>query len=121
MSNNDNLWFELGELPPVGTIVEFCNKTKSNERICIDDWLEGDRLEVIAIRSVHHCELPIVFNTRDHTASAIITKNIRPIKSDREKAIDELVILMNDNTNMCFTEIAEKLYDAGYKKERRND
>lgn len=113
---SDNSWFEEGELPPVGSIVEFCNKKKEKERICIDDWKNGDKLEVLAIRKVGLSDLPIVFNLRDNTASAVIMEMIRPIKTERELAIEAMHLIANQNGSCANICAMEKLYDAGYRK-----
>lgn len=118
---SDNSWYEKGEPPPVGSVVEFCNKKEEKERICIDDWKNGDQLEVLAVRKVGMDDLPIVFNIRDKTASAVIMAMIKPIKTERELSVEEIksIIVHQGWLSADGTvsgEIANKIYDSGYRK-----
>ena len=106
---------EKNELPAVGDIVEYCNKKEGLERICVDDWKNGDHLECLAIRKVGMDEVPVFFNLRDMTASCLISGFYRPLKTEKEKFVERLVLIMNDNTNATFTEISGILYDKGLR------
>ena len=39
----------------------------------------------------------------------------RPLKTEKEKFVERLVLIMNDNTNATFTEISGILYDKGLR------
>lgn len=116
----DNSWYEKGELPPVGMIVSYYNSDENPdpEGTCTDDWKNGDNLEVLAFRKVNGSILPIVFNIRDETASCLIIQYIRPIKSDREKAIEEMKEIVNSVKADVLTQdlFLGAIYDAGYRK-----
>jgi hypothetical protein len=43
-----------------------------------------------------------------------VTK-LRPLKTEKERFVERLVLIMNDNTNATFTEISGVLYDKGLR------
>jgi hypothetical protein len=96
-------------LPPVGVVCEFV----IGERIRSDahrHWEDGDKLEVLA----HRNGCAIVYNKTAGAAAVVNTNCTRPIKSEREKAIKAMRLIVD--------EYAEKnnalgaLFDAGYRK-----
>lgn len=112
----ENLWDGKNDLPAVGEVVEFYHEEHDRkEGICVDAWKNGDKLECLAIRKVGMDNLPVFFNMRDQTASCLIRMRYRPIKSEREKAIEEMASLMGRSENTYWSS-AEALYDAGYRK-----
>jgi hypothetical protein len=42
-------------------------------------------------------------------------KCFRPLKTEKERFVERLVLIMNDNTNATFTEISGVLYDKGLR------
>ena len=107
MSNNE--WFECGELPPVGTECEIkmpriwkkCKIMGSAEEYGIPVVLVQVGKRAFLTSGTHH--------------------SFRPIKSEREKAIDEIksIIVSQGWLSADGTvsgEIAAKIYDAGFRK-----
>lgn len=103
----DNGWFERGELPSAGTECEFCNSD--------DEWTDW-----------HHC----VFVGKDAHGVGVISiigddagmlyrsanpKNFRPIRTDREK----LTSLINGGmlTLVKPEDIADAIIAAGFKRD----
>lgn len=97
-----NEWFEKGELPPVGEKCEFRmgNFWKPCE-IKGEAFDYGQRLVLVQIG--------------DAAKTIGNTELLRPIKSEREKAIDDMASIMGRGSNTYWAS-AEALYDAGYRK-----
>jgi hypothetical protein len=98
--------------PPIGTLCRYDRGFYQESRIVIDQWRDGDPLEVLAYREVEGRLLPVVYNTRHGSASCIVLSCLRPMKTEREKQIDaiEALICFAESTT---TSAAERLYDAG--------
>lgn len=113
-----NEWDGKG-LPPIGCFVEFCNKPSSKEDICIDEWMEGDKLEVISHKSTATQAVAIVWNERDHTSSGVVEGHMRPLKSqadiEREEAIEKIATIYNGADTAFQYECFGELYDKGYR------
>ncbi len=105
----DNKWFERGELPPVGEVCE----------AYIDyhpQWIET---EIVAHKdgfAIGWCKSVMkgCYGDKAH--------EFRPLRTERDKAIDEMVCEFIDHYGdpkggERYLGIAEKLYDAGYRKE----
>ena len=101
----DNSWYERGEFPPVGTICEMIDDKNT--------WLE---CEIIYHRNgacigwISSRKAP--FYTYDKS-------EFRPLRTEREKAIDEMIsvtlaVINQDTQRQMFG----MLYDAGYRKEQ---
>ena len=96
-----NEWFELGELPPVGTVCEY------------DSQLDWEICKVIAINGK-----AIAF-TCDGDKDRIFVTNaektdFRPLKTEREKAIEAAIQAMQPNSLTGTMALwFGKLYDAG--------
>ena len=99
----DNSWHERGELPPVGCECE----------VFVSDENKWMHFEVIAIRDGHvlgWCrEGSCGFQSNDKS-------EFRPLRTEREKAIDEMANLIAKSVFGSAKCQAEKLYDAGYRK-----
>ena len=95
----DNSWHERGELPPVGCECEVFDG---------DDWLKS----FIVGRSRSG---DVVVQTRNGYFEASHAK-FRPLRTEREKAIDEMADLIAKSVFGSAKCQAEKLYDAGYRK-----
>ena len=101
--SQDNSWYERSELPPVGCE---CEAFDSNE----NKWM---RVEVIAIREGYvmmWCrECLCGFQSDDKSI-------FRPLRTEREKAIDEMVSVIKWSAFHDPEFTASILYDAGYRK-----
>ena len=99
----NTLWYEREELPPIGVPVEL--------------WLGGTfayNCEFIAMRGNTY----VLWNLdadRPDTAD-YMNSDLRPIRTEREKAIDEMTNLIAKSVFGSAKCQAEKLYDAGYRK-----
>ena len=106
----DNSWHERGELPPIGCECEIKHKC----------WSEFQRVTVAAITKEYAIvEDDSVVAREQHYNLRDVT--FRPLRTDREKAIDALIeiicangFLAKDGTEA--RDIAERLYDAGMLK-----
>ena len=101
----DNSWCKCGACPPIGVLVEL--------------WFGGSfayNCEFICMRGRNY----IVWNLdADRPDCAdIMNSEFRPIRTEREKAIDDMKSLCAYPGSWCstFKEFAESLYDAGYRK-----
>ena len=104
----DSSWHERGELPPVGCE---CEVFTSDDK----KWM---RFEVIAIRDGHvlgWCsENSCGYQSNEKS-------EFRPLRTEREKAIDEMVSVILDYDGYMMTSataelVARQLYDSGYHK-----
>jgi len=108
-------------LPPVGTV---CGHVVSGDKdYPFIEWASGDKLEVIAHREVYGAMLPIVFNLRHNTATAILPHLLKPIRTPEQIAADEreaaILVLIKDAGKDVATasfEQARRIYDAGWRK-----
>ena len=103
----DSSWHERGELPPVGCECEIKHKY----------WVEFQRVSVLAITSEYVIISGHPTPAREqHYHLRDIT--FRPLRTEREKAIDEMKSLCAYPGSWCSTykSFAEALYDAGYRK-----
>ena len=99
----DSSWHERGELPPVGVPVEL--------------WFGGVfvyNCEFIAIRGNTY----VVWDLDDDKPDCPDRMNsqFRPIRTEREKAIDEMVSIIKGSAFQDPEFTASILYDAGYRK-----
>ena len=105
----DNSWHERGELPPVGVPVEL--------------WCGGSfayNCEFITRRGRHYVMWNLDADRPD--AADYMNSEFRPLRTERDKAIDEMVCEFIDHHGdpkggERYLGIAAKLYDAGYRKE----
>jgi len=112
----DNGWFERGELPPVGVECEYTLGTGAPWYQCEIKYVirdDGVVMKRIPCGSEQYCGLH-----HKHPVS------FRPIRTERDKAIDEMVCEFIDHYGdpkgaeryIC---IATKLYDSGYRREQK--
>ena len=102
-SVSDNSWGKHEELPPIGVPVEL--------------WFGGTfayRCEFITMRGNAY----VVWNLDDDKPDCAdyMNSQFRPIRTEREKAIDEMTNLIAKSVFGSAKCQAEKLYDAGYRK-----
>ena len=104
----DNSWHERGELPPVGVPVEL--------------WWGGSfayNCEFITRRGHQYVMWNLDADRPD--ASDYMNSEFRPLRTEREKAIDEIVnaLIGGDDRSAiqsAAVHTAELIYDAGYRK-----
>ena len=99
----DNSWHERGELPPVGVPVEL--------------WFGGSfafNCEFITRRRHHYVMWNLDADRPD--AADYMNSEFRPLRTEREKAIEEMANLIAKSVFGSAKCQAEKLYDAGYRK-----
>lgn len=125
----DNGWFDRGELPPVGVECEFirCGCVSWHEML-----KTGSLVKVLA----HYSPCDDGFNVavfsfdistdgvRGSDVSQATSLCFHPILTDREKAIDEMVCEFIDHYGdpkgaERYIGIATKLYEIGYRKETK--
>lgn len=104
----DNGWFDRGELPPVGTACEHVG-------------LLTGKIERAVVVAVHHFTGEAIWSHRENGGPLFygMRGRFRPIHTDRDKALEEM---MKDSGALpCETteSIMLNLYDAGYRKETK--
>ena len=96
-------WHERGELPPVGCECE----------VFVSDANKWMHFEVIAIRDGHvlgWCRESLWgFQSDDKS-------EFRPLRTEREKAIEEMINAIDHIKEGNFETFIGALYDAGYRK-----
>ena len=104
----DSSWHERGEFPPAGCECEVFVNVENK-------WMH---FEVIAIRDGH-----ILGWCRESSCGFQSNKKseFRPLRTEREKAIDEIAALVRDGlvSHEMAKELAVKVYDAGLKVVKR--
>ena len=101
-------------LPPVGTVCEFALCSREGLYEFMDEWRDGDRLEVIDLRFGESAPVAVVWNPRTYQATALISRHLRPLKSDKERAVEAAM----DSVWRAHGKKADKfdlavIYDAG--------
>ena len=106
---DDNSWNKYGELPPCGVPVEL--------------WVGGSfayNCEFITRRSNHYVMWNLDADRPD--AADYMNSEFRPLRTEREKAIDEMVSILKAKFDrpgvdgIAVSSIVNELYDAGYRK-----
>jgi hypothetical protein len=99
----DNSWYENGELPPVGAICEY--KLGNFWKHC---EVKGDAFDyghrIVLVQIGEGCK-----------ATGEV-KYFRPTKSDREKAIEDMLKIAYTPEVISNRSIMGAIYDAGYRK-----
>ena len=96
-------WHERGELPPVG-----CECSA----MCYGDWVT---VEVLRHR-VNNIGMHVAAVMNCASFNVFWATDFRPLRTEREKAIDEMANLIARSVFGSAKCQAEKLYDAGYRK-----
>ena len=113
-------WHKNGELPPVGEVCLWIGRKENGDYRA--DLRTGDRVEVIAHykpRSDGPMVAVFAYESREsigRQTDQSIAKCFSPLRTEREKAIDEMVDCLSSRWANC-EEIAEHLYESGYRKE----
>lgn len=94
-------------LPPVGAECEY-KLTNVNYRT---DFSRGKVL-AYGVQKVfmEHC------SSKNEFIQSIVNIEFRPIRTERDKAIEEMLDLINAGTQLSLVDAIEQLYDAGYRK-----
>ena len=100
---DDNSWFTYCKLPPCGIPIEL--------------WFGGSfayNCEFIAMRGNTYVVWNLDADKPDCADS--LNSEFRPLRTEREKAIDEMADLISKSVFGSAKCQTEKLYDAGYRK-----
>ena len=98
----DNSWFERGELPPVGTVCEVMRN------------MEWTAVEILKTRvNSSGIKVAAAMDAKDFTV--FWSNEFRPLRTEREKTVDEMANLIARSVFGSAKCQAEKLYDAGYR------
>jgi len=99
-------------LPPVGTVCEFAEGL--SQYVIAEDhqgW-PGEALEVLAHRDTGK-PVAVVWNLRRKQASTVIAECLRPLKSDKERAVEAAMKVMPYPCSPSTRTDLECAYDAG--------
>ena len=117
----DNAWHERGELPPVGCECEYNHSAWGFEDVSVTP-MDGDKLTICAKSKTPSGRECVIFtwvskNRALLAAATAIPAVFRPLRTEREKAIDEMIsvtlaVINQDTQRQMFG----MLYDAGYRK-----
>ena len=116
---NASDWHKNGELPPVGEVCLWIGRKENCDYRA--DLRTGDRVEVIAHykpRSDGPMVAVFAYESREsigRQTDQSIAKCFSPLRTEREKAIDEMVSLVEPLAT--YREFAGAIYDAGMYKE----
>ena len=118
----DNSWHERGEFPPVGCECEYNDAAWGFEDVSVTP-MDGDNLTICAKSKTplgHECVIfTWVSKNKALLAAAAASPDVfRPLCTEREKAIEEMANLITKSVFGSAKCQAEKLYDAGYRKEK---
>ena len=114
-----NDWHKSGELPPVGEVCLWIGRKENGDYRA--DLRTGDRVEVIAHykpRSDGPMVAVFAYESREsigRQTDQSIAKCFSPLRTERDKAIDEMVSLVEPLAT--YREFAGAIYDAGMYKE----
>ena len=109
----DNSWFERGELPPVGCECQF-----------FSDGYDGEWFDWCIFRGLATCG-GLIIEHHHRTSPSRVTvalfdpssTKFRPLRTEREKAIDEMIAAIDHIKEGNFQTFIGALYDAGYRKQ----
>ena len=109
-------WHKSGELPPVGEVCEMKHKHSTA------DWARPGFEPVVIVASGKDLFIVSSTDVYRETVGSWDEYEFRPLRTEREKAVDEMVCEFIDHYGdpkggERYIGIATKLYDAGYRKE----
>lgn len=122
----DNSWHERGDLPPVGCECEWVDESGVDGPAGSLYPCVGDTVSVCAHRQTPGGNVIAIFTWAPgddglRVAASRMPEDFRPIRTEREKAIDEMLSVYAGKDDgkpihpRCKL-LAEMLYDAGYRK-----
>lgn len=109
-------------VPPAGSFVVYTPTDEFFTVYPFDFWLEGDILEVLAVRDTDGSPTAIVYNQRHGTSSGIVESEISPAptkeETERKQAVNEMLdkFRVDDDKQELLRAICFSMYDAGYRK-----
>lgn len=130
ITTQDNSWHERGGLPPVGTVCEakYTDFAMANiDRLMLELISNANQSSWFQIKVVSAAEDDVFFVASGYPrALNVKALEFRPLRTEREKAIDEMADAVKSsgkysNYTICddvIKVISERLYDAGYRKEQ---
>lgn len=106
-------WHKNGELPPVGEVCEVMHQ---------ECWVACEVIAHFKQKSATVAAYTVDICNGIKQLDSCVANQFRPLRSEREKAIDEMVCEFIDHHSdpkggEHYIRIATKLYDAGYRKE----
>lgn len=117
-------WHERGELPPVGEVCEFINTDDAEWHSQLST---GSEVEILAHYSPCQDSMTVAvfahkvsdWNQKGRLVDQGTKVCFRPLRAEREKAIDEMIAVISSMNILSIKSIAEKLYDAGCRMEKQ--
>ncbi|UNY40371.1 hypothetical protein KLEP7_gp117 [Pseudaeromonas phage vB_PpeM_ KLEP7] len=107
-AKDSSLWYEQDMSPPIGTECEFRYKYSDKGRF--EDWNQGTIKYIgndLFVAEVKGKEL--AYNNLD-------VFEFRPAINKRDKAIEDMLLVLTDLDGCSLKDIVSALYDAGYDK-----
>jgi hypothetical protein len=116
-----NDWYEKGELPPVGEVVEFYKDPyflQTDKDFCTN----GDELEVLAHRKGEASDVAIVWNKRALQARGVVRECLKPLRTEEDELVERALKDINltdvsDPPNIT----ARDLIKAGWRPPKIKD
>lgn len=106
MQKQDNSWYERGELPPVGCVCLYVISGRCTYEV-----------EITAHTKLGICFVEVGKPFENYVSKTAGNHRFFPLRTEREKAIDEMADLISKSVFGSAKCQAEKLYDAGYRKQ----
>ena len=104
-SAQNNSWYERGDLPPVG-----CECSA----MCDGNWV---KVEVLRHR-VNNSGMNVAAVMNCASFNVFWATDFRPLRTEREKAVDELIVLVGDIEKYpTWRDAIVGIIDAGYRKQ----
>jgi hypothetical protein len=105
----------------VGAAVEYFHDSGFADIHPFTKWVDGDEVEIIAHKRVSGDLIPVVFNIRHETATAVVPSCLRPIRTEKERVVDAAMKQwIGSNINTLEWRAREDFlgaaYDAGFLK-----
>lgn len=113
---DESNWHERGEFPPVGAVVCYHEDDGYAKTGYMQDWIEGDELEILSHKTVNKVQVCVVFNKRTEDAQCLVADCMRQIRTEREKVIEAAFeFLKKDGFDYDATsaDYFDALYNAG--------
>jgi len=98
-------------LPPVGMVCEYTGSAKVPGDP--SEWRPGDQVEILAHRQALMAMVAVGWNRRTGTARGSVAAILRPLKSDKERAVEAAMKVMPYPGSPSTRTDLECAYDAG--------
>lgn len=106
----DNSWYERGEFPPAGCECDFCNSA--------DEWTDWCRSVFVGFDSMGNGVVSVFGDDKGTLWISNKPSDFHPLRTEREKAIDELNTLVGDIEKYpTWKDAITAIIDAGYHKD----